>query len=92
MLTEKKIAITAAVEARKEKIDREGAWKILASAHEILIGRGKKISRFTPSSDNQEEILKLSLGRSGSLRAPTLVIGNMVIVGYNDEMYRQLFA
>ncbi len=89
MFEENNISITTSVEARKEKIESEAAWKILSAANEIIIGRGKKFSFFHPSSDSQEEILKQSLGRSGTLRAPTLVIGNMVIVGFNDEMYRQ---
>ncbi len=89
MFEENNISITTSVEARKEKIESEAAWKILAEADEIIIGRGKKFSVFHPSSDDQEEILKQSLGRSGTLRAPTLVIGTTVIVGFNDEMYRQ---
>ncbi len=35
----------------------------------------------------EEEVLKLILGPTGNLRAPTLRSGNKLIVGFNEEMY-----
>jgi len=35
----------------------------------------------------QEEILKLVLGPTGNLRAPTLLVGKTMVVGFNEEMY-----
>ena len=59
-------------------------------AETIAVGRGKKVQRFTPDKDNKEEILKVSLGRTGNLRAPTARSGNMLYVGFNEDMYREL--
>ncbi len=36
-----------------------------------------------------EELLKLMLGRSGTLRAPTLRRGKTLLVGFNAEAYQQ---
>jgi arsenate reductase-like glutaredoxin family protein len=38
-----------------------------------------------PPTDKQ--LLEVMLGRSGTLRAPTLRRGNVLLVGYNDDMY-----
>ncbi len=63
------------------------AWSFLEKKKKILIARGKKVADYSPSPENKEEILKNSLGRSGTLRAPTLCIGNACYVGFNVDMY-----
>ena len=80
------------VDARKEVIKTEGAWEILKEAEILHVGRGKKTVAFTPDAKSKEEILKVSLGRTGNLRAPTLRVGKMLYVGYNDDMYRELIG
>lgn len=47
---------------------------------------------YTPDAESKEEILKVSLGRTGNLRAPTLLVGKNLYVGYNEEMYRELLG
>lgn len=81
------IEIGQAVEARKQKIEGDDAWNLLSQAEEVVVGRGKKSVVFNPLDNNREEILKVALGRTGNLRAPTLKIGTRYLVGYNDDMY-----
>ncbi len=59
-------------------------------ASQIRVAKGKRTLAFDPQQDDREEILKLILGRSGTLRAPTLRIGSDLIVGYNDDLYQQI--
>jgi len=47
---------------------------------------------YTPDAESKEEILKVSLGRTGNLRAPTLRVGKEIYVGYNDVMYKELLG
>ena len=89
MLQTKNIGITDTTEARKTKISEEEAWDILRQARPLVVGKGKKILVFDPQRDEQEHILKNCLGRTGNLRAPTLRIGELVLVGFNDAMYEQ---
>lgn len=89
MFAEKGIGITEAVEARKQKIEGDDAWAVLESAKELIVGRGKKFQIFDPKKDDKEPILKVCLGRTGNLRAPTLKMGDRVVVGFNDDMYEQ---
>lgn len=92
MFDAKNISITETVEARKQKIAGDDAWAILGKAKELLVGRGKKCITFDPAVDDKEEILKVCLGRTGNLRAPTLKMGSRVVVGFNDDMYEQFVA
>ncbi len=89
MFDEQGIEIKETVEARKEKIQGDDAWDILSGARAIVVGRGKKFQVLDPAADNREEILGLCLGRTGNLRAPTLKIGDLVLVGFNEAMYEQ---
>ncbi len=89
MFEDKGLVIQEVVEARKEKIVEEAAWTILGEAKELIVGRGKKFQVFDPSADDKEAILKVCLGRTGNLRAPTLKMGDRVVVGFNDDMYAQ---
>ncbi len=89
MFDDKGITISEAVEARKQKVEGDDAWAILESAKELIVGRGKKFQEFDPAQDDKEAILKVCLGRTGNLRAPTLQMGDRVVVGFNDDMYAQ---
>lgn len=80
------------VDARKQVIKEEGAWDILSKAEVLYVGRGKKTVEFTPDAQSKDDILKVSLGRTGNLRAPTLRVGKQVYVGYNEEMYKELLG
>ncbi len=79
-------------DARKNVIKAEGAWEIIEKAKSLSVGRGKKIQTFVPDEENKEEILKVCLGRTGNLRAPTARSGKQVYIGFNEEMYRELTA
>ncbi|MCB2183027.1 MAG: hypothetical protein KQH63_13415 [Desulfobulbaceae bacterium] len=82
--------IKTEINARKEPVEEAAAWELLSKNKKIFIARGKKTNMYTPSDDNRDEILKNALGRSGTLRAPTLLITDTCYVGFNEEMYGQL--
>jgi len=86
---EKNITIDEAVEARKQKIEGDGAWNLMTASDRIVVGRGKKVVLYDPKTDDKDEILKVCLGRTGNLRAPTLKIGRLLVVGFNDDMYAE---
>ena len=45
---------------------------------------------FDPSKDSKEAILAQALGRTGNLRAPALLIGDRLFVGFSDSLYAQI--
>ena len=59
----------------------------MGSAEQIVVAKGQRVETFVPSEDTQEPILKAVLGRSGSLRAPTVQSGDAFFVGYNAALY-----
>ena len=89
MLNRNSIACETVAEARKASLAEEEAWQVLSAAREIIVAKGKKRLVFDPRRDSRETILRETLGRSGTLRAPTLRIGDRLLVGYNDELYAQ---
>ena len=74
-------------DARKEKIDAAAVWELMGSAKQVVVAKGKRVETFVPSDDTQAPILKAVLGRSGSLRAPTVQSGDVFVVGYNVALY-----
>ena len=59
-----------------------------------MVGRGKKVIVFdmtkTPPSD--DELANFLLGPTGNLKAPTLRLGNTLLVGFSEEAYCQVLA
>ena len=74
-------------DARKEKLEAAAVWDLMGSAQQIVVAKGQRVEIFVPSDDTQEPILKAVLGRSGSLRAPTIRSGDVFLVGYNNALY-----
>lgn len=74
-------------DARKEKLEAETVWDLLGSAENIVVAKGKKVETYAPDQTDRDLILNAVLGRSGSLRAPTVKVGNVFYVGYNESLY-----
>jgi hypothetical protein len=87
VLAKKKYDVKNNVDARKEKIDSETAWDMFKKNETVVIGSGKKFSVYKPVEKNRAMILKSAIGRSGSLRAPSLIVGQTLVVGFNEDMY-----
>jgi len=60
----------------------------------VLVAKGKKIVSFDMKEDppDRETLLAHLLGPTGNLRAPTLRRGKTLLVGFNDELYRQVLG
>jgi len=70
----------------------EAVWSKLQGVEKVVVGRGQKIHTYIPDATTKEAIMNEVLGRSGNLRAPTLLIGNVYYVGYNEAMYKELMV
>ena len=59
-----------------------------------MVARGKKLLDFDMKKERptDDELLKGAIGPSGNLRAPTLVVGKTVVVGYHEEAYEQVLG
>ena len=80
--------------ANKVKLSKAKALELAKAARHVYAGRGKKLVHFDMAKDppTQAELLKNILGPSGNLRAPTIVVGKTMLVGFNQEAYEKVFG
>jgi arsenate reductase-like glutaredoxin family protein len=69
-------------------VDAQAALDLLDGVTDLFVAKGKKslhidLRKERPSDD---DLLQLMLGRSGTLRAPTLKSGKRLIVGFNADI------
>lgn len=71
----------------------DDAIGLIKKASKLFAAKGKKVVQVDLKKDKptEEELLKLVLGPTGNLRAPTLLVGKNLVVGFNEEMYDQVF-
>ena len=83
------LQVESRTDARKEKMEAAAVWELMGGAEQIVVAKGRRVETFVPTEDSQESILKAVLGRSGSLRAPTVRTGDVFLVGYNAALYEE---
>jgi arsenate reductase-like glutaredoxin family protein len=76
----------------KARLGRADALRLASGAAVIHVARGKKVLTFDMKSDPPDTttLLKAMLGPTGNLRAPTIRKGKTLLVGFNEEIYREL--
>jgi hypothetical protein len=59
----------------------------------VVVGRGKKVIHFDMRNPPDDEtLLAHLLGPSGNLRAPTIRLGNTLLVGFSETAYQQVLG
>jgi len=58
----------------------------------MTVSKGKKVTQFKGGKGLTDEALDAMLGSTGNLRAPTIVVGKKLLVGFNDEAYTEVFG
>ena len=81
------------VDARKTKLKRTDALKLTKDVTQIFVAKGKKVT-LVKMKDNPDNatLAGLLLGPTGNLRAPTIRKGKTLVVGFSEDLYRDLFA
>ena len=81
--------------ATRQPMERDGALRLLQGAAEVLVARGRSVRRFALTGEGASapaEVVGFLLGRTGKLRAPTLKVGDRLVVGYNKELLERVFG
>ncbi len=70
------------------------ALALAAKAQSLVAAKGKTITRLNldQKSVTKAEIASVIMGPTGNLRAPTLLVGSTLLVGFNEEVYRECFG
>ena len=82
------------MDAGKERQGREEAFRLARSVKRVVAGRGKNVVTFdmAKSPPDDETLATFLLGPTGNLKAPTLRIGDTLLVGFNEEAYKQVLG
>lgn len=84
-------AVAETVDAAKQRYDVRQTLALLNDIDCIVAAKGTKIDVLMLKDDPDESmILALLLGPTGKLRAPSARVGRTLLVGFNDEAYRQV--
>jgi arsenate reductase-like glutaredoxin family protein len=64
----------------------------LKNIDKVIAVRGKSVVTFDMKKDppDDETLMAHIIGRTGNLRAPTLRVGKTLLVGFNEETYREV--
>jgi arsenate reductase-like glutaredoxin family protein len=76
-----------------KKLGRAEAVALARQARRLIAAKGKKVttldlSKAPPSDDVLAELM---LGPTGNLRAPTIRVGDTLLIGYNDDVFAETF-
>jgi arsenate reductase-like glutaredoxin family protein len=74
------------------KLGRDDAIKLASAAKKITVAKGKKVMSFAGGKNVSNETIDNMLGPTGNLRAPTIVSGSQILVGYNEDVYADIFS
>ena len=82
------------VNATKDRYQQDRALELINASSRLLVAKGKKRVEINLRKDrpSDEDLLKLVLGPTGNLRAPTLRVGKTLVVGFHPEMYDEVFG
>ena len=73
------------------KLSKADASKLAKAAKEVIVAKGKKLDRFSGGKVAAADVEKM-LGPTGNLRAPCIVAGKTILVGFNEEVYEEVLG
>ena len=74
------------------KLQAEDARKLLETATKIVVAKGKKVAVFSVMASADYEIIEAMLGPTGNLRAPAMRVGNMILVGFHEDVFSEVLG
>ncbi len=72
-----------------KKLGRDDALALAREARRLVAAKGKRVTvlDLTSTRLSDDEVAALMLGPTGNLRAPTLRVGQTLLVGYNEHVF-----
>jgi len=86
------VETTEQIDAKKGTLDQEKALELTKNVDHIYATKGKKTIHLDLRSETPDEdaLLQLILGPTGNLRAPTIRVGRVLLVGFDDQTYQKV--
>ena len=73
------------------KLARGDAAALARQASRIVVAKGGKVTEFSGGRAS-DEVVEAMLGPTGNLRAPTIRAGKTLLVGFNEDAYRDVLG
>lgn len=86
------IATPEPINASKERFDAQAALELAQNAQHLWAAKGKKQVKLKIAEAEEEEMTKAMIGPSGNLRAPSFRVGRRFVVGFQEDLYREIFG
>jgi arsenate reductase-like glutaredoxin family protein len=82
------------VSANQTKLDAATALEMARRASRIVVSKGRKTIAFDMKKNppDEETLLAALLGPTGNMRAPSVLRGTTLLVGFSPEMYGEAFG
>ncbi len=73
------------------KLQRDDAVALLRATKVAHVAKGRKVQEFAGDGLLSDQAVAALLGTTGNLRAPTLRVGDTLLVGFNEAVYTEVF-
>jgi hypothetical protein len=82
------------VDATRERKGRDEALRLARTAAKVVVARGKKVVSFDMQREppDDDTLAAYLLGPTGNLKAPTLRVGDTLLVGFGEAAYQQVLG
>jgi arsenate reductase-like glutaredoxin family protein len=72
---------------------RDEALELVGKVDTLIVAKGHKLDRFDVKDERPDDdvLAEHLLGRTGNMRAPALLVGNVMLVGFNADVYTEVF-
>ena len=66
---------------------------MVRQARRLIAIKGKKVTtlELSKAQPSDDVLAELMLGPTGNMRAPTIRVGDTVLIGYNDDVFAHTF-
>jgi hypothetical protein len=86
------MAVGETVRADKTKLGPAEALALAKKVKTVVAMKGKKIDVLDVKTANKAALLAVLLGPTGNLRAPTAIVGDTLLVGFNPSAYADVLG
>jgi arsenate reductase-like glutaredoxin family protein len=73
--------------ANKTKLGPTEALALTKRVKKVIAAKGKKLETLDVATTDEAALLAVLIGPTGNLRAPAIVVGTTLIVGFSPEAY-----
>jgi len=74
------------------KLSGTEARAIARASSKVYVAKGKKLDVFDMTSAKISEVTEKMLGPTGNLRAPTMRVGKITVVGFSEEAFETVLG